>query len=108
MLFGQASEEKLPDRKEKQDRQHPGQQIPQPGAVDDPSEFHVRLAEVVGELGVDPGRDKALLAFAGRFFQFAFEIVRTHVHLFDLLVLQELFKLAVRKDLDWTLYQPTL
>lgn len=51
LLFRQASNEKLPDRKEKHYRQYPRQQIAQPRAINYASEFHLRLGQTIGLAG---------------------------------------------------------
>ena len=108
LLFSEATEDKPPEDKEKQHGQHPGQQITQPSVLDYPGKFHLRLTKAIGQLRIDPGRDEEFSAVWQRLFQLAFKRVLTNIHLFDLLVFQELLKLTVEKSFDWTFSQPVV
>ena len=99
LLAGHAADEQEPDAEEHQRRHHPGQEVPQEGALVHPRKGHVVLRQALGQIGLDQVRHRHRLAAFGRL-QLAGDAPLADRHLGDAAVLQHLLELAVGHHVD--------
>ena len=100
LTLGNSTDEEAPDRKEKQDRQYPGEYVAQKRAFDLGGVLHSVFVQQLGKLRIHArGDEKIALVGQGRL-EFASYVVLLDDDLLDLVLLEEVFKFAVGYGFD--------
>ena len=107
-LVGETADYEHPQGEENRDRNDPGKQIGQEAAFNDAGEFDVVFLKILGQHGFDPHREYLRIAVGIGITQCAADMLVGNGDLFDLPVMQQRLKFAIRDCFDGLPVTPPL